>query len=152
VTAMRGAARQWSRDSPAGWPLGRWPERDDSCRCQSTPKHSAHGLKTVRIQYRWHPLFGQNLRLQRMATFPRGECSILRVARWYHSWTARVDDRPIWPANADCPSGPPALKGPPTVPHHFRRLPNSRAEAETDDAPPPIASRDVILPSLYDSA
>ena len=46
----------------------------------------------------------------------------------------------------------PALKGPPTVPLHFRRLPNSRAEAETDDAPPPIASRDVILPSQYDSA
>ena len=46
----------------------------------------------------------------------------------------------------------PALKGLSTVPLRFRRLPNSRAEAETDDAPPPIASRDVILPSQYDSA
>jgi hypothetical protein len=45
-----------------------------------------------------------------------------------------------------------ALKGPSTVLLRFRRLPNSRAEAETDDAPPPIASRDVILPSQYDSA
>jgi hypothetical protein len=49
-------------------------------------------------------------------------------------------------------AGPPALTGQPTVPLRFRRLPNSRPEAETDDAPPPIASRDVILPSHYDSA
>src|ERR1035437_5537071 len=46
----------------------------------------------------------------------------------------------------------PALKGPSTVPLQFRRLPNSRAEAKTDDAPPQIPSRDVILPSPYDSA
>jgi hypothetical protein len=26
-----------------------------------------------RIQYRWHPLFGQELKLQRVARFPRGE-------------------------------------------------------------------------------
>jgi hypothetical protein len=50
------------------------------------------------------------------------------------------------------PAAPPPSRGPPTVPLHFRRLHNSRAEAETDDAPPPIASRDVILPSQYDSA
>ena len=44
----------------------------------------------------------------------------------------------------------PALKGPPTVPLHFRRLSNSRAEApETDAAPPAITSRDEISPSRY---
>jgi hypothetical protein len=41
--------------------------------------------------------------------------------------------------------------------HHlllqFRRISaDSRAETETDDGPPQIASRDVILPSPYDSA
>ena len=46
----------------------------------------------------------------------------------------------------------PALKEPSTVVLRFRRLPNCRAETETDDAPPPTASRDVILPSQYDSA
>src|SRR5580658_2030123 len=44
-----------------------------SCRCPSAPKHNAHSPKTVRIQYRWHPLFGQDLKLHRTARFPRGE-------------------------------------------------------------------------------
>src|SRR5580692_11679920 len=49
------------------------PSPDGSCRCHTTPKHHAHGPQTVRIQYRWHPLFGQDLKLQRIARFPRGE-------------------------------------------------------------------------------
>ena len=39
----------------------------------SAPKHNAHGLETVRIYYRWHPLFGRYLRLRRRAKYPRGE-------------------------------------------------------------------------------
>src|SRR6201999_2581164 len=38
-----------------------------------TPKHSAHSPNTVRIHYRWNPLFGQDLILQRIAKFPRGD-------------------------------------------------------------------------------
>src|ERR1700744_428696 len=47
--------------------------QDESCRSRPTPKHNVHSPKTVRIQYRWHPLFGQELRYQRTSKFPRGE-------------------------------------------------------------------------------
>src|SRR5437667_1467679 len=39
----------------------------------TSQKHNAHGPETVRIHYRWHPLFGQDFRLERRARFPRGE-------------------------------------------------------------------------------
>src|SRR4029077_17466963 len=40
---------------------------------RAAPKHNAHSPTSVRIHYRWHPLFGQDLKLHRTAKLPRGE-------------------------------------------------------------------------------
>ncbi len=43
------------------------------CRFQSRQKHNAHGTEVITVQYRFHPLYGQSLRVQRRVKFPRGE-------------------------------------------------------------------------------
>jgi hypothetical protein len=37
------------------------------------PKHNAHRFETVTVYYRWHPLFGQSLRVHRRMKTRNGE-------------------------------------------------------------------------------
>jgi hypothetical protein len=47
--------------------------RSQSFRFLASQKHNAHGPEIVKVYYRFHPLYGQSLRVQRRVKFPRGE-------------------------------------------------------------------------------
>jgi hypothetical protein len=46
---------------------------DDFCPSHPSQKHNAHGPEFVKIHYRFHPLYGQSLRVERRAKLPKGE-------------------------------------------------------------------------------
>lgn len=45
----------------------------ESFRFRTSQKHNAHGPEIIKVHYRFHPLFGQSLRVQRRVKFPRGD-------------------------------------------------------------------------------
>ena len=46
---------------------------DDSCQFRTSQKHNAHGPENINIHYRFHPLYGQRLRVERRAKLASGE-------------------------------------------------------------------------------
>jgi hypothetical protein len=51
-----------------------------SSRSPSSQKHNAHGPEIIKVHYQFHPLYGQNLLVQRRAKFPHGEYIFCELA------------------------------------------------------------------------
>lgn len=58
-------------------------------------KHSAHGPEVIKIHYRFHPLYGQTLRVQRRMKSPNGEYIFCELPDGtiggFPSWVAEVN-------------------------------------------------------------
>lgn len=70
------------------------------------PSHSAHHFETVTVYYRWHPLFGQSLRVRQRKKDHHGEWIVCQL----------IDDTslsiPAWMLSPDCTQftlGPPQI-------------------------------------------
>ena len=55
------------------WRLARWPAPGGFCPFRPSQKHNAHGPENINIHYRFHPLYGQRLRVERRAKLASGE-------------------------------------------------------------------------------
>ena len=65
-----------------------------SCQFRSSQKHNAHGPEIIKVHYRFHPLYGQSLRVQRRVKFPHGEYIFCELA------DGTIGGFPSWIADA----------------------------------------------------
>jgi hypothetical protein len=94
------------RRSRTGWPSRRGTQQDGSCRRQGAQRHDAHHSGYATVLYRWHPLYGQSLRVLKRMRDSRGEHIFCELP------DSTICSLPEWVFSPECATfsvGPPLI-------------------------------------------